>query len=34
MELLLRGGLRIALRDAGWLPQVAAFVRAVEGAPC
>ena len=34
LEIELRGGVRLNVRDAGWLPEVAAFVRALEERSC
>lgn len=34
LEIELRSGVRFSVRDAGWLPEVAAFVRALEERSC
>lgn len=34
LEIELRSGMRLSVRDAGWLPEVAAFVRALEERAC
>ena len=34
LEVALPSGVRLGVRDARWLPDVARFVRALEGRPC